>query len=396
MPKKPRPPPMSIDLVDDDSGKQGDRRSGKLAMDLEPVRRALDGMEIDAQEKASVEAFLIKKSRFVEFQSLELSDFEKIRALGHGHGGSVFKVLHKPTQLILAEKTIRLEVKKEVRERILRELRVLHRCSSPHIVGFFGSFWHEGEIHILMEYMDGGSLDVVLRRVGRIPENVIAVICSKVVEGLLYLHNELSVMHRDIKPSNILVNSDGAVKLCDFGVSGELQGSLAYSFVGTRSYMAPERLKGQKYTVTSDVWSLGLSLIELATGHFPIPPERAKELVPIREPPATVEDIPPPPQEGGMVVFELLTRIVEGEPPHLPDGAGFSPEFCSFVEACTRKAPEERPKLTDLAQHPFIADKAKLEAVDMAAWVKGTMVRAVLEERLAERERFTPLPPTST
>ena len=74
-----------------------------------------------------------------------------------------------------------------------------------------------------------------------------------------------------MKPSNILVKRNGEVKLCDFGVSGQLIDSLANSFVGTRSYMAPERLSGKEYTILSDVWSLGLSLIELTTGRYPIP-----------------------------------------------------------------------------------------------------------------------------
>ena len=88
----------------------------------------------------------------------------------------------------------------------------------------------------------------------------------------MYLHEELQVMHRDIKPSNMLVNSNGEVKLCDFGVSAQLINSIANSFVGTRSYMAPERLMGNpQYKIKSDVWSLGISLLELALGIFPIP-----------------------------------------------------------------------------------------------------------------------------
>eukprot|EP00043_Microstomoeca_roanoka_P020315 m.244201 g.244201 ORF g.244201 m.244201 type:complete len:398 (+) comp17145_c1_seq2:260-1453(+) len=386
--KKGRPAPLLVKVDQDVAAPNAEARKP----DLEPLRQAVRDMEADDQDKASVEDFLIKKSRFIEFQSLEPKDFQRLRILGSGHGGQVFKVLHIPTNLILAEKTLRLEVKLEVRNRILRELRVLHKCSSPYIVGFYGSFWHEGEIHILMEYMDGGSLDFVLRRVGRIPEAVVAVICLKVVEGLAYLHNDLNVMHRDIKPSNILVNSDGAVKLCDFGVSGELQNSLAYSFVGTRSYMAPERLKGEEYTVESDIWSLGVSLIELATGHFPIPAENLKDLVPIREPPSSLEGMAAPPQAASMVVFELLTRIVEGESPRLPADSGFSDDFCDFVASCLQKDPKTRPTLSQLLQHPWLTNKQVLESVDMAKWVQSTMIKSVLAERLVEKERFSPNP----
>ena len=88
-----------------------------------------------------------------------------------------------------------------------------------------------------------------------------------------------STFYRDVKPSNILVNSAGEIKICDFGVSGQLIDSMANSFVGTRSYMSPERLQGSQYSVASDLWSLGLSLLEMALGCYPIPPPGRLQLV---------------------------------------------------------------------------------------------------------------------
>ena len=88
-----------------------------------------------------------------------------------------------------------------------------------------------------------------------------------------------STFYRDVKPSNILVNSAGEIKICDFGVSGQLIDSMANSFVGTRSYMSPERLQGSQYSVASDLWSLGLSLLEMALGCYPIPPPGSFSLV---------------------------------------------------------------------------------------------------------------------
>ncbi len=130
-----------------------------------------------------------------------------------------------------------------------------------------------------MEYMDGGSLDLVLKKTGKIPEKYSRKITYAVLRGLCYLREKHQIIHRDVKPSNILVNSQGEIKICDFGVSGQLIDSMANSFVGTRSYMSPERLQGSQYSVASDLWSLGLSLCEISLGMYPIPPPDGSTLI---------------------------------------------------------------------------------------------------------------------
>merc|ERR1712232_43417 len=122
-----------------------------------------------------------------------------------------------------------------------------------------------------MELMDLGSLETIRRQLPRgiFPEAIIGKMTVQLVTGLAYLYDTFKVVHRDIKPSNILINSSGSVKLCDFGVSGQLMDSIARTYVGTNSYMAPERVLGDPYTVRSDVWSLGLTLVEFATGRHP-------------------------------------------------------------------------------------------------------------------------------
>jgi len=261
----------------------------------------------------------------------------------------------------MARKLVHLEVKPSVRNQILKELEILHKCNSPYIVGFYGAFHENNEISICMEYMDALSLDIVLQRVGHVPETIVGHISVSVIKGLHYLKQECHILHRDVKPSNILVNSMGEIKLCDFGVSGKLIDSMANSFVGTRSYMAPERLRGDGYTVQSDVWSLGLSLVELSIGRYPIPPPSRSEYSKIFNVP--MSEIEMPDNEDGTVqddnktpktlaIFELLDYIVNKQPPLLPRKL-FSDEFCEFISKCLKKNVAERADLNGLQVEPF-------------------------------------------
>jgi len=200
---------------------------------------------------------------------LKNSDLKKLSELGQGNGGSVVKVEHIPSGTIMAMKIVLIDAKSSVQKQILRELQIMHDCHSEYIVSCFGSFLAEPNICICMEFMDKGSFDVIYKRIGAIDINVVCMVAHSVLEGLMYLYDVHRIIHRDIKPSNILCNSQGSIKLSDFGVSGELINSLANTFVGTSVYMSPERIQGAEYSVKSDIWSLGITLIELAYGRPP-------------------------------------------------------------------------------------------------------------------------------
>lgn len=181
-----------------------------------------------------------------------------------------------------------------------------------------------------------------------------------------------------MKPSNVLVNSKGEIKLCDFGVSGKLIDSMANSFVGTRSYMAPERLRGDGYTVQSDVWSFGLSLVELSIGRYPIPPPTKREYADMFNVSPDEIEFPEEYEEehndGGppktMAIFELLDYIVNKQPPVLPRKV-FSDEFCNFVFKCLRKNVAERADLNALASEPFFVKYDVIDdSGDFAKWVQ--------------------------
>ncbi|XP_071572311.1 dual specificity mitogen-activated protein kinase kinase 1 [Temnothorax nylanderi] len=347
------------------------------------LQERLEELEMDEEQRRRLESFLGQKQRVGELCG---EDFEKLSDLGSGNGGVVSKVKHKKFGVIMAMKQIRLEVKPLIKKQIIRELKVLHECNFAHIVGFYGAFCSGGEICICMEYMDGGSLDQIMKRAGRIPESMISTITCAVLKGLTYLRDKHAIMHRDVKPSNILVNSAGEIKLCDFGVSGQLIDSMAHSFVGTRSYMSPERLQGSHYSVQSDIWSLGLSLVEMAIGMYPIPPPDDKLLASIfgsewvqhaGENPADRQVKESTPSTKGthapkpLAVFELLELIVNEPPPRLPSGL-FSNAFIDFTDRCLKRNPNDRADLKTLTNHEWIK-KAESENVDLAGWVCRTL-----------------------
>ncbi|OCF37132.1 STE/STE7/MKK protein kinase [Kwoniella heveanensis CBS 569] len=283
-------------------------------------------------------------------------DLVFMKRLGEGTGGAVELVQDRKTGRIMAKKVIARTTNPTMHKQLLRELEILNVCSSPYIVEHYGSFLAERDsvIGILMEYCEAGSLDTLLHKMKkggmRCSEHVLGRIASSVLKGLDYLH-EHRIIHRDIKPSNIVLTRDGVVKLCDFGVSGELVDSIAGTFTGTSFYMAPERIQNKPYTIKADVWSLGMTLHEVAHLRFPFPPEGENQAV---------------------APIELLSYIVTAPVPVMIDdpsvGRVWSEPMKGFMAACLIRSGTERPYPWQLLQHPFIvANESK--KVNMAKWV---------------------------
>ncbi|XP_063026080.1 dual specificity mitogen-activated protein kinase kinase 5 isoform X2 [Melospiza melodia melodia] len=242
-----------------------------------PGKRNIHGLKVNTRAGAGSGASEALPSNSLKKSSAELKkilangqmneqDIRYRDILGHGNGGTVYKAYHVRSGKILAVKVIPLDITLELQKQIMSELEILYKCDSSYIIGFYGAFFVENRISLCTEFMDGGSLDVYRK----IPEHVLGRIAVAVVKGLTYLWS-LKILHRDVKPSNMLVNTRGQVKLCDFGVSTQLVNSIAKTYVGTNAYMAPERISGEQYGIHSDVWSLGISFMELALGRFPYP-----------------------------------------------------------------------------------------------------------------------------
>ena len=164
--------------------------------------------------------------------------------------------------------------------------------------------------------------------------DILGKIAEAILGGLTYLYTVHRIMHRDIKPSNILLNSKGQIKLIDFGVSSELVNSVADTFVGTGTYMAPERIQGSAYTVKSDVWSVGLTLMELAIGKFPFGSDNDGG-----------EDDD---DAGPQGILDLLQQIVMEPAPKLPKSDAFPPSLHDMIAKCLLKVPQQRPTPQEL------------------------------------------------
>ncbi|KAJ5306596.1 hypothetical protein PENANT_c031G02655 [Penicillium antarcticum] len=299
----------------------------------------------------------------LEFRlDLRSEDLVTLKELGAGNGGTVSKVMHASTKVVMARKIIRVDAKENVRKQILRELRVGHDCNCPNIVTFYGAFQNEArDIVLCMEYMDCGSLDRVSKDFGPVRVDVLGKITESVLAGLVYLYEVHRIMHRDIKPSNILVNSRGNIKLCDFGVATETVNSIADTFVGTSTYMAPERIQGGAYTVRSDVWSVGLTVMELAVGKFPF--DHSDSAAGNRA------------SAGPMGILDLLQQIVHETAPKLPKSDAFPPILHDFVGKCLLKKSEERPTPRELYDKDAFLQAAKRTPVNLEEWAMSMMKR---------------------
>ncbi|KAL7640714.1 UNVERIFIED_CONTAM: hypothetical protein RMT77_008989 [Armadillidium vulgare] len=271
-------------------------------------------------------------------------DLEVLAELGKGAFGIVEKMKHRPSNTVMAVKRITNTVDTREQRCLLMDLDVSMRSGDcPYTVHFFGALFRDGDVWICMEVMET-SLDKFYPKVfvdnRKFPEEYLGKIAFSVVSALNYLHSKLKVIHRDVKPSNILIDRSGQVKMCDFGISGYLVDSVAKTVqAGCKPYMAPERIDPQSvpsgYDIRSDVWSLGIAIVEIATGKFPY---------------TTFGN-----------AFDQLKQVVMDSPPRLPQGPEwvFSEEFRSFVAEVLVKNVGERPNYVRLLEHPFIVSHSE-------------------------------------
>jgi len=255
--------------------------------------------------------------------------FDDLREIGHGSFGAVYYARHNTTHEVVAIKKMSYNGKQSLEkwQDILKEIRFLTRLKHPNCIKYHGCYLKEQTVWLVMEYCLGSASDIIEVHKSPLLEEEIAAICAGCLAGLHYLHSQGRI-HRDIKAGNILLTDTGDIKLADFGSASIA--SPANSFVGTPYWMAPEVIlamdEGQ-YEGKVDVWSLGITCIELAE----------------RKPPYF-----------NMNAMSALYHIAQNESPTLADTA-WSHIFRHFVDACLQKNPQDRPTSERLIMHQFVA-----------------------------------------
>lgn len=383
----PVPHSEAVDEVtEDDFRLEGDLDGGFIFHDsglIEPpehvTRKMSDGLAVEGIPTSSNKLIIVRSlNEFQEsfvFKSSSQSNStnEPVngvrKTLGRGAAGRVYLAVHKPSKRKIAVKEINfLDMNK--REQLRKELITLIRHQSRFLVKSYGAFCDDkGRVHVTLEYMDRGSLADVICHVGKIPENVVVKIAEHCLRGLHFLHSN-HILHRDVKTGNILLSQKLCrVKLSDFGLARDLKegqginsgstdgesNSVTNTFVGTVAYMSPERLKGKKYTYASDIWALGISILECVLGRSPF--------VDMQHYFDYVE-----------AAVSIPADLVRGQ---------VSDDLYDFLRRMTDEDENNRPRAIELLEHRWIVNSAK-NSHTFRNWLRSL---PQLESEKKEREK---------
>ncbi|KAH0888463.1 hypothetical protein HID58_050892 [Brassica napus] len=290
--------------------------------------RYSDTIQESIKDEIFDQDYAITESGRVE--ALTMNQYHIYEAIGHGKCSTVYKGRKKKTIEYFACKS----VDKSRKSKVLQEVRILHSLNHPNVLKFYA--WYETSAHmwLVLEYCVGGDLRTLLQQDCKLPEDSVYGLAYDLVIALLFLHSR-GITYCDLKPSNILLDDNGHIKLCDFGLARKLDDITKSPSTGKRGtpyYMAPELYEdGGVHSFASDLWALGCVLYECYTGR---PPFVARE-------------------------FTQLVKSIHSDPtPPLPENASRS--FVNLIESLLIKDPAQRIQWADLCGHAFWKSKINL------------------------------------
>ncbi|KAL4473509.1 hypothetical protein ABPG74_022373 [Tetrahymena malaccensis] len=354
--KQGRKKPLVIDVVDQLEQSQNSKIDKEyMHFNKSAIRVTSNGIERLSNNKKNEQPY--------QFYNLKLSDIQNSgKRIGEGAASAVEEGIIVPLNVKVAIKKITVYDQNKRRQIendliILQENKEAQQNGCDFFVFMYDAFFNQGQVQIILELMDFGSIKDVIKKIQILQkqhitimtEPILARICQQILCGLMHLHIIYKQVHRDIKPANILVNRQGQVKLTDFGVTKELEQTdqKLLSQRGTTAYMSPERIDGAEYGQPSDIWSFGMIVYELCIGQYPFGKE--KQIIELH------------------YLFE--SHQEKDKCFRLPEKSNFSNELKDFVSKCLYIDPLKRSKAVELLAHPFILNNLMYEA-NLAQWLQ--------------------------
>ena len=341
---------LKIDMEQNSKLKEIKEQNVESSFILKQKFNKMNESQISYEASSSINH--IKDHKIKKKFKLSLYQLQKIALLGAGSSGEVYLVQDTVTKKKLALKTVKYTEDEKTKSQIETEVKLSTLLKHENIIRIYATYFLKGRINFVMEYMDKGTIEDILKKIKKIPEKIVGLITCQVLKGMTFCQKEKRIIHRDLKPSNILVNSKGEIKIADFGVSTIVEGSWVQkkTMIGTYIYMAPERIDADLYYINCDVWSLGIIVMECILGFYPYMIYNNNTL------PNSV-----------WIVHELI----ENNPVPQLDKKIYSLELIDFANKCLIKNPKERPTPAQLMDHPFIQRYIKLSSDDLANWLRG-------------------------
>ena len=267
-------------------------------------------------------------------QTKNIGDYEIMAHIGDGGFAHVVSAIHKPTNTKVALKIVKKVIPDDPMHpiRIKRELDILRRVKHPFVCEFFELLETEKDWYFVMELVQNGTLLEYVNRGGKLPEKEACFYFAQMLSVINYLHTECSIAHRDLKAENVLLDRHKHVRVIDFGLSNTVENDVKImeTACGSPAYAAPEMIRGEKYTMSTDIWSLGILLFAICAGYLPFDDQNMNRLM-------------------QKIVFQTVQY-----PPF------FSKNLVDLLENMLTKNPQDRITIHEIMNHPWMQGNSNL------------------------------------